>query len=295
MLKNPLVSVIIPTFNRQETISRAIRSCLSQSYQETELIIIDDCSSDNTTEIVKGFKESRIRYFLHANNSGPAAARNTGLRNVKGEFVAFLDSDDEWLPDKVLQQLNVFTDLHNRGETPGLVFVNGYTNYKKELAYPKDKPSGYVYNPKDDDFYPLKIFIAAPSSWMLSKDVITQTGYFDERMYCWDDGDYLARVAYKYPIYFLNKDLVIWHVGTEHINRATENYINGKELFLENNFRYMLEDKDYLFRFYRALGKDAFRLDKIKSRHYFMKAFSMKPYDLSLLGRILRTFREKSP
>ena len=290
MFENSLVSVIIPTFNRSKTIGRVIKSCFSQSHQEIEIIIVDDCSSDNTAEIVEGFKDSRIRYLLHNNNSGPAAAKNTGLHNMRGEFVAFLDSDDEWLPNKISQQLEVFSDLHNRGETAGLIFVNGYSGYNNVLCFSKDKPSGFVFNPEKDNFFPLRVFIAAPSSWMLKSEVVSAVGYFDERMYCWEDGDYLARIAYKYPIYFFNRELVIWHASTEHLNKVSEKMILGKELFLENNLKFMEKDKEYLFKFYRALGKDAIHINKLKAREYFIKAFLMKPYELSLLGKLFKTF-----
>jgi len=98
--KSVTVSVIIPTYNRAHLVGRAIRSVLNQTYQDFEIIVVDDCSTDNTEEIVKGFNDHRIRYMRHDRNRGGSAARNTGIKASQGKYIAFLDSDDEWLLKK---------------------------------------------------------------------------------------------------------------------------------------------------------------------------------------------------
>ena len=101
----PLVSVVIPTYNRADLIMRAINSVRSQSYSNIEIIAIDDCSPDNTAEVVQGIKDDRLTYYRHNTNQGGSAARNTGIEKAKGEYIAFLDSDDVWLPQKLALQL----------------------------------------------------------------------------------------------------------------------------------------------------------------------------------------------
>ncbi|MGA2775484.1 MAG: glycosyltransferase family 2 protein [Candidatus Omnitrophota bacterium] len=292
MSEKPLVSVIIPTYNRAKTIYRAIESCLCQTYSEIEILIIDDNSSDETVHIVKNFKDSRVKYLLHSNNMGPGAARNTGLRNATGEFISFLDSDDEWLKDKVSKQVEIFEALSNQSLNIGLVFVNGY-NEAEKCIFIRDISSGIVYSPRRDNFYPLNVLVPPPTAWMITRKIADDIGLFDERMYNWDDGDYWARIAYQYDIYFLNENLVIWHASREHVNRMSSNLIAGKELFLKKNYDFMKKDKEYLFRFYKALGKDALSINKAKSRKYLLKALSMKPYDLSILSKLFRSFRKK--
>ena len=98
--KSVTVSVIIPTYNRAHLVGRAIRSVLNQTYQDFEIIVVDDCSTDNTEEIVKGFNDHRIRYMRHDRNRGGSAARNTGIKASQGKYIAFLDSDDERLLKK---------------------------------------------------------------------------------------------------------------------------------------------------------------------------------------------------
>jgi glycosyltransferase involved in cell wall biosynthesis len=105
LISRPRVSVVIPTFNRAKVLGRAITSALSQTESNIEVLIVDDASTDNTKELVKDFDDDRIVYFRHAQNEYAGAARNTGMQNARGDFIAFLDSDDEWLPHKLQAQL----------------------------------------------------------------------------------------------------------------------------------------------------------------------------------------------
>ena len=107
-MNKPLVTVIIPTYNRAKTIERSINSVLSQSYSNLELIVVDDGSSDNTKSVVENIDDSRVRYIWQ-NNSGACAARNNGINNARGEYIAFNDSDDTWKPNKLEKQLEVVT------------------------------------------------------------------------------------------------------------------------------------------------------------------------------------------
>lgn len=102
---NHLVSIVMPAFNSAEYIGESINSVLAQTYQNWELWVIDDCSSDDTANIVKGFTDKRINYLKQLTNSGVAATRNLGIKMSKGRFLAFLDSDDLWLPDKLEKQI----------------------------------------------------------------------------------------------------------------------------------------------------------------------------------------------
>jgi len=106
----PKISVISPTYNRAHLITRAVHSVLNQTYQDFEYIVVDDASTDNTEEVIKGFKDERIKYIKHEKNRGPSAARNTGIKAAKGEYIGFLDSDDEWLPEQAEKQVSKFLE-----------------------------------------------------------------------------------------------------------------------------------------------------------------------------------------
>lgn len=111
----PLVSVIIPAFNRADALCRAIQSCLCQTIQDLEIIVVDDGSTDATSSVVRNFHDRRVRLLRHPTNRGAAGARNTGILHAYGQFIAFLDSDDEWLPHKLEKQLRVF-DTNDRAD-----------------------------------------------------------------------------------------------------------------------------------------------------------------------------------
>ena len=102
---NPRVSVVVTTYNRAALLPRAVRSVLAQTYEDYELIIVDDCSTDDTPEVIRTFEDSRIRAVRHADNMGQSAAVNTGIRLARGEYIAFLDDDDEWVDQKLLRQV----------------------------------------------------------------------------------------------------------------------------------------------------------------------------------------------
>ena len=119
---NELVSIIMPSYNTANYISQSIDSVINQTYSNWELIIIDDCSTDNTIEIVKTYSDERIRLLSNEKNSGAAVSRNYALREAKGEWIAFLDSDDLWMPDKLEKQIS-FLQKNN--------YSFSYTNYEE--------------------------------------------------------------------------------------------------------------------------------------------------------------------
>lgn len=107
-----LVSIIMPSYNTAEYISDSIRSVQAQTYENWELIIVDDCSTDNSMEVISAFNEPRIRLLKNEKNSGAAISRNYALREAKGKWIAFLDSDDTWVPEKLEKQIR-FMKEHN--------------------------------------------------------------------------------------------------------------------------------------------------------------------------------------
>ncbi len=121
---NDLVSIIMPSYNTGRFIAESIRSVQAQTYENWELIIVDDCSTDDTDEIIAAYSDPRIRYLKNEINSGAAVSRNWGLREAKGRWIAFLDSDDLWHPEKLERQVRFM-------EETGYKFT--YTDYKIQL------------------------------------------------------------------------------------------------------------------------------------------------------------------
>ncbi len=138
MKHDELVSIITPSYNTGAYIAETIKSVLAQTYTNWEMIIVDDCSTDNTDEVVTRFSDSRIKYLKNKRNSGAAISRNYALREAKGKWIAFLDSDDLWLPEKLEKQISFMKE-------------NGYkftfTDYR--IVYPDKKWSPYIYTGPD--------------------------------------------------------------------------------------------------------------------------------------------------
>lgn len=133
-----LVSIIMPSWNTERFIAETIQSVLDQTYTNWELIIVDDCSSDHTDEVVASFKDERIKYLHNEKNSGAALTRNKALRKAKGEWIAFLDSDDLWMPEKLEHQINFMNK-------------NGYS-----LSFTE-------YEKIDEESKPLNIYVSGPN------------------------------------------------------------------------------------------------------------------------------------
>ena len=168
----PKVSIIIPTYNRVDLLPRAINSVLNQTFQDFELIVVDDGSTDNTKQVVEEFqkKDKRIKYIWQENSGAPAKPRNTGIKNSQGEYIALLDHDDEWLPEKLEKQLEIFEK--NRQTNLGFVGCNA-------LIVKEDKIQEYK-TPKYKNIL-LEIlernFIWSCSSVMIKKSVLDKVGF----------------------------------------------------------------------------------------------------------------------
>jgi glycosyltransferase involved in cell wall biosynthesis len=132
----PLVSCIIPTYNRAHIVGRAIQSVLSQTYKNIEVIVVDDGSQDNTQEVVLSIKDERVRYIRLHRNFGSGFARNIGIANVRGEFVAFLDSDDYFLPEKIEKQV----ELMLKDESIGVCYTEFYYELDNGELVHKESP-----------------------------------------------------------------------------------------------------------------------------------------------------------
>jgi len=175
-----LISVIIPTYNRADLIKDAISTVLAQTYQNFEIVVVDDGSQDNTAEIIRDFGDERIKY-IYQENSGVSSARNNGIKNASGEYVAFLDSDDLWHPQKLEKQLSV---LENNPDAGLVTTSSQYTTKKIKKHCAK---SNILLNP-------YKVFCGTPTL-LIRKNVLETAGLFDEYMALCEDWDLFFRIS----------------------------------------------------------------------------------------------------
>jgi len=199
------VSVIIPTYNRAAMLDDAVSSVLAQTYQNFEILISDDGSTDNTQEVVKKFDE-RVNY-LYSNHSGiPAIVRNKAIIEASGEYIAFLDSDDLWLPDKLELQVEVFEN----DSTIGLVCSNAFIidnfsgqthNYYLEQGQGQ---SGYIF------IELLKNNFIVTSTVVVRRASLDQAGYFSADLRGCEDYNLWLRIAHKWRILYVEKPLACY-------------------------------------------------------------------------------------
>ncbi len=206
-LKNgPLVSVIIPTYNRAFTIERAVNSVLDQNWAPLELIVVDDGSTDETARILAARSSDRRLTLLRQNNRGVSAARNLGILHSKGELTAFLDSDDEWLPGKLAAQV----DFMAANPTARLVQTREIWMRNGRRVNP-----GRKHLKKAGDIFldSVKLCLISPSAVMLRRQVLDEVGLFDETLPAAEDYDLWLRILRLHPAGLIDRELAIRHGG----------------------------------------------------------------------------------
>jgi glycosyltransferase involved in cell wall biosynthesis len=196
----PLVTVIIPTYNRAWSIRRAIDSVLAQNYKNFELIVVNDGSTDATPDILSTYGKAIKVITQH--NSGVSAARNQGIAAASGNLIAFLDSDDYWLPQKLSTQAGFFVS-HPEAlicQTEETWIKNGRRMNPKNRH---QKPSGMMFSES------LHLCLISPSAVMIRKELFNDVGVFDETLPACEDYDLWLRITCQYPAYLIDTPLIV--------------------------------------------------------------------------------------
>jgi glycosyltransferase involved in cell wall biosynthesis len=202
----PLVSAIIPTFNRAWSLGRAVDSVLAQTYRPLELIVVDDGSTDETPRLLTPLAARGLIRLLRQPNRGVSAARNAGLATARGSLLAFLDSDDEWLPGKIEAQVEFME------QNPDQVLVQTQERWfrggrRVNPGLRHRKLAGNIFIPS------LERCLISPSAVMLRRGLLAETGGFDEDLPAAEDYDLWLRVLARYPAGLIDRELVIRHGG----------------------------------------------------------------------------------
>lgn len=220
-----LASVVIPTYNREKTIQRAVDSVLAQTYQPIEVIVVDDGSTDGSLALLQGYG-GRIR-VLSQKNQGPGAARNTGIRAATGEVVGFLDSDDVWLPEKLSRQIHLLNQVDKLGIqccvcNARMIQANGAETMAFAIAdlFPVT-PEGIWKNPLE---ILLTRFLLFNQTVLVRRELLNEVGCFDEKHRLLEDYELAIRLAMTGPWAYVAEPLVIWWGGAANSlsNNASE-------------------------------------------------------------------------
>ena len=202
--KNPEVSVIIPTYNRGWIIKEAIDSVLAQDFRDFELIVVDDGSTDDTLRILDSYGQDLVA--IQQPNRGVSAARNRGIAAAGGRLIAFLDSDDRWLPRKLSTQVEFFKS--NPGaminQTEEIWIRNGVRVNPKTRHL---KPAGMIFERS------LELCLVSPSAVMIRRALFDEVGLFDEDLPACEDYDLWLRISWRYPVHLIETPLIIKRGG----------------------------------------------------------------------------------
>jgi glycosyltransferase involved in cell wall biosynthesis len=225
------VSVILPTYNCAKYVGAAVESVLKQTYTNYELIIINDGSTDDTDEVLAQYISNNTILYIKQENKGHAGARNTGMTAATGTFIAFIDSDDIWLPEKLEEQIRA---CENDTEI-GLVHCNVYGFGENHDAQVRnslltkeqiDEYSGYIF----DNLYTRKIIITT-TTVLIRKQCIDDVGMFDENLtrYGSEDRDLFLRILWKYKAKYVNKPLAMYRNRSDSEGQNYEKMIKGQK------------------------------------------------------------------
>ena len=278
--RRPLVSVVIITYNREALIRRSIESVLQQTYRNFELIIVDDGSTDHTRRIAISYTKlyPKVFYVRHTCNKGISAARNTGISKARGEYIAFQDSDDEWLPEKLALQVKVF---QKNSDLLGMVYSDMWriTHHRQEPYYsPK-------INQGDRDLHKwaldLQVKNIGIGSTLIRKEVWNKTGLFDENLQCLEDMEFFIRLSKYYGFQHINQPLVKYYQSGDNLTDNLSLVIQSLEYILQKHFSEIQRYISILSRHYLRIARYYLLIEK-KSEGwtYFKKALKTYPFIL---------------
>ncbi len=231
MIQN-LISIIIPTYNRAMTIKRAIDSVIVQDYSPIEILVVDDCSSDNTETLVKSYpKEKNIHYLYQSKRYGAQAARIRGIKEAQGEFLVFLDSDDILLPGSISKRVTLFK---SKNITNALIYGDLLLN-SQYIAF--DHKAGYVYPEllKELSLCPYSVI-------MLTAKCFQNNNYLSEDFPACQDDDFVLGIAKDFPIYHLPEPIAEMYLSERSITRDQIAVYEGMKKLIK---KYQTDIKKY--------------------------------------------------
>ena len=295
--------MIIPTVDRPEFLGAALRSVLSQTVGDFEVLVIDDGSTTDLLPLLQKFGDDRIRYFRHESRRGEAAARNLGIRRARGAYLAFLDDDDEWLPEKLRLQLALFSGCP---DTVGCVY-GGHVTIRardgQELAREVPAKRGDLSNDLLD-----RNILGPPSTVMLKRECLERVGLFDESIAFGVDYDLWLRIAQEYHFDFVPDIVARYTIHPGQMSNDPFVIARGRADIQRKYAPRLQRSRERDGRFYFSLGRHlaslgyprqargaflkSLRLDPLRLRVYIFLALSLaSPRSFSILRRLLGRLR----
>jgi glycosyltransferase involved in cell wall biosynthesis len=290
---NPTISIIITTMNRPHLIERSIESILRQTYQDYEIIIVDSSTDDETERIVNNFQllEKRIKFFQYHEKKGIAAARNFGIKNSKAEYIAFQDDDDEWLPDKIAKQMEIFKNCTSDSHV-GIVYTGFYTFENGQRYYvPKEEV-----RIREGDIYKelLKGNFVSTQTMLIHTRCFEKVGLFNECLPSLEDWEFAIKVSKFFNFRIVDEPLVNAYIQPDSNSRNVDESVISLEIIINEHFNDFFNEKRLLSDHYTFLGNYYYsKGDMQRGRSFFIREFKVVPSFLSILKIFSSFFGEK--
>jgi len=224
----PLISVIIPTYNRVHTIARCVESIIMQTYKNIEIIIVDDFSDDDTRSVVNTINDERVQYYCLSENSGACVARNYGINKAKGKYIAFQDSDDVWSPNKLERQLEILLTQKADIVFCSMKRIDEETNEFIDF-FPNSMESHFI---KSEEL--LKGNLVSTQTLLGRRECFLDV-LFNPNMPRFQDWELAIRLLRKYSIYYSNEILVDVFLQADSISKSNVKTIVGLSNIIELN------------------------------------------------------------
>ncbi|MGC1392841.1 MAG: glycosyltransferase [Coleofasciculaceae cyanobacterium] len=280
----PTISVIIPVYNGEKTIKETIMSVLNQTFENFELIIINDGSNDATLEIVQAIKDHKIKVFSYQ-NSGLSASRNRGLTKAEGEFISFIDADDLWTPNKLELQLKALQD------NPQAAVAYSWTDWIDQSGQFLRAGGHITVNGNAYEKLLIRDFIESGSNPLIKKQALDEVGDFDQSVTPPEDWDMWLRLAAKYEFITVEVPQILYRISPNSASFDIEKMEAGSLKVIQRVFSQSpelahLKQKTLASRYnyltFKALGGHLNRKNGLTAARFLLQAVK---YDLSLLGR----------
>lgn len=268
----PLVSVVLPTYNRADVLGRAVHSVLGQTREALELIVVDDASADGTLSLLASVADPRLRVVRLPSRVGPGAARNAGIAAARGDLFAFQDSDDEWLPDKLARQVALLAASDSEVGWIGGSYVVAHPG-GHELVMSDNLVHG---RPYDEDLVDGRPFVTP--TWLVRRDALAAAGPFREDLENLEDWDLIFRLAAVCRFRAVGPVVLVKHGSHDSLFGDTSRLVGAYEKVLDDHRARFAAHPAAHARHYVELGRiHAARGDRAAARRMLRKAMALGP------------------
>lgn len=284
VVRAPAVSVVIPTYNRMKSLPRALESVLRQTFDDIEVIVVDDCSTDGTWDYLNAVRDPRLRIVRHEVNRGAGAARNTGFRAARADLIAFQDSDDEWLVTKLSTQIEEYRRASS--SEYGAIYCAKITNGEGKFG---------VYGPREVQYMPLPGYektsgdisaelvrqaMVSTQTLVVRRDLLERVGGFDETVKLGEDWDITIGLSRLTKFLFVDKPLVLCFTSVDSISKVKMNQASARKKVLEKHYDLISRDPALHAFYLTEIGRVHQRAGCWRqSLPWILRALSIHPLD----------------